>query len=351
MSDSFNTACAPWKLSVSFLKEFTVVLHTPDGSSRRVPISPNAKRIQLLAYLAWRRGQRVSRREILDRLFLPDLVAEKGTSKKEFMRLWRSSEEEKRRLSREVGTKFEAHKKLVRRDIRAAVAQFNTERGTNLLPANIDPFEQAHQLWWLSSLWHVADLERVEEHTRVIREAEKQGKLMNTVPESVKAACDALLAAYPGDFLEEMLRMYPEEFRPLKTSWVREPYTLYRGYYLQALWYAGEYEWHRGEAGADGQPWEHYERAAELFRRYAIYACNNRLDTEVSFHTEKYGVGVRVLMSEKAMCRSLVVYQARGRRQDFEECKQTYAQQMEQISSGIWKPGKQLQEIVQSVNW
>ena len=196
------------------------------------------------------------------------------------------------------------------------------------------------------------ELEIIEAETRVNRFVPGWSEFtyigIDVIPESVKAACDALLAAYPGDFLEEMLRAYPDEFKPLKTSWVREPYTLYRDYYLLALWYAGEYEWRKGRAGVDGPPREHFERAAEHFRRYAMYACNSRLDTKVSFGVERYDKGIHVVMSEAAMCYCLSIYQTEGMVQEFEACKQAYMQQMERISRGIWKPGDDLQKIIQA---
>lgn len=340
----------PWTLSVSLLKEVRVTLHAADGRSYRVPISPNSKRIQLLAYLAWRGGQNTSRGKILMDVFRPDLLKERGLSNKEFWHLWRHSSKERRRLNQELGSKFDAHKQLLRRDIRVAVMQLNAEQGAVPLLTNLDPFEQDGSGWdrnWrLSSLWQV-DLETIEAQARVVQEAEKWNQLTKTGPELVKAACDAVLAAYPGDFLEEMIRAYPEEFRPWKTCWACEPYTLYRDYYLKALWRAGEYEWQKGRANADGNPWEHFERAAELFRRHAFYACNSRLDPGVSFRAEGEWPTFRVFTSEEAMCRSLSVYQAEGRVQDFEECKQTYVRHMERISRGTWNPGKELREIMQ----
>lgn len=344
-----------------------------------MPISPNAKRVQLLAYLAWRRHQFVSRESLPTELFGPDLCKEKGMSRKEFRHLLRrGSEEERKRLSREVWERFAVHKKLLRDDIRAAVMQLNAERAGDPLPTNLAPFEGQRLHWRLSSLWQAIDLEAIETFARNIQAgiepddldsldedldedletsvpdtryvwlASESGKplYLELIPEGVKAACDALLVAYPGDFLEEMLRTYPEEFEPLKTSWVCEPYTLYRDYYLSALWNAGEYERRKGLARVDGPPREHFERAAEYYRRHAMYACNSRLDTKVSFSEDHYLKGPHVFVSELSMCECLSIYQALGRIQEFEACKQSYTQQMERISRGTWKPGEDLQKIL-----
>ena len=95
-------------------------------------------------------------------------------------------------------------------------------------------FEQeTRRHWRLSSLWDVTDVGIIETHSRVIQEAKHHRN--NKVSDKVKAACEALIAAYPGDFLEQMLNTYPEEFQPSKTSRVREPFTLYRESYLDAL--------------------------------------------------------------------------------------------------------------------
>ncbi len=350
MVAGLNAAPPQCTLSVTLLKEVTVTLHAADGRSCRVPISPNAKRIQLLAYLAWRRGQNTSRGKILMEVFLPGLLKEKSLSAKEFWRIRHRSREGKQ-LRKELGSKFDAHKQLLRQDIRAAVMQLNAERGSAPLPTNLDPFEQRGQgwnrYWGLSPLWRVVDLETVEAQARIIQEGVEGLTFKEVIPESVKAACDALLAAYPGDFLAEIIRTYPEEFRPWTTSWACDAYTLYRDYYLKALWYAGEYEWRKGTASADAPAWEYLERAAEFFRRYAFYACNSRRDPGVYFPGEWVP---RVYMSEEAICYSLLVYRAEGRVQDFEECKRAYMRHMERISRGVWKPGKDLQKVLQSAN-
>lgn len=56
MSNFDDTATAPWKLVVTLLKDVTVTLQTADGRRCPVSISPNATRLQLLAYLGWLRN-------------------------------------------------------------------------------------------------------------------------------------------------------------------------------------------------------------------------------------------------------------------------------------------------------
>lgn len=326
-SSSRDTSSKPaCVLSATLLNEVTVTLHTADGECRRVPISPNAKRIQLLAYLAWQQDEFTTRKKIFKEVLRHGLAKAEATPDK-------------------LENKLYAHVKLLRRDIRNAVAQLNAERGGNVLPTDIDPFEQTGGLWRLSSLWKT-DLAIIEDYTQIVQQADRQ-LYLGPLPQQMKEACEALITAYSGDFLATMLQTYPEEFHPIESSWVREPYTYYRACYLRALWCIAEDKWKRGDAREGGQPWEHYERAAELFRECAFYACNSWLDTDISFD----GSSFRVWMSEQALHHTLALYHAEGRRQDFEACYHAYVQQMQQISAGKWILGDQLQKLLQSITW
>ena len=44
-------------ISIRLLKDVSLAIHLPGGVSAPVPLSLNAKRVQLLAYIAWRRGE------------------------------------------------------------------------------------------------------------------------------------------------------------------------------------------------------------------------------------------------------------------------------------------------------
>jgi len=88
----------------------------------------------------------------------------------------------------------------------------------------------------------VVDLELVEREHQIIAESEKRRLLFSTIPAPVKEACDRLIAAYRGDFLEDLVAAYSVELEP----WVRRPYTLYRDYYLAALRYTAEFEFQMG---------------------------------------------------------------------------------------------------------
>ncbi len=316
--------------SATFLREVKVMLHLPDGSSWPVPISPNAKRVQLLAYLAWQRGQPIYRRMIEQHVFRHGLPKEHATHK-------------------HLQDMFGAHTRLLRRDIREAITKAHTEKGEPLLSPELDPFTNTHGGYWeLSALWFPTDLEVVQSYAQFIDDARGQGRLTSVIPDEVKSACDALIAAYPGDFLQEMIFTYPEEFHPLKTSWVCEPHTFYRDCYLKALWYAGEYERQHWQSRTKEQ-WEHAEQAIHYYWQYALSACQSPVDTKLVFAQPE--LSERVLMSERALRRCLVLYQAGGQRGAFEMCYQEYCELMEHLSQRQWQPDRETFQVVQSARW
>jgi hypothetical protein len=327
-------------ITITLLKEVTVTLHAPGGIKRLVPLTLNAKRVQLMAYIAWMRGETLKRDRMLEQLFGHGRSDEEATPEK-------------------LGEAFDSHKKLLRMDIRQAIASLNAEVGQEVIPPDFDLFEHKRQLWWLSPLCRVTDLEKVEAEHQIIEEARKNGTLVNGVPEAVKAACDRLMAAYSGDFLEDIIRNYFDEFEPWVNSWARKPYTLYRDYYLQALWYAAEYEWglgqqvadensHKADEASQNRKREHWGRAAQLYRTYAMSACNNRFDTKVTFGTGSREQGERVIMSERALRRAIVLYGAIGSTHLVDEAYSAYSRHMRHISGKMWEPGKETLADVQA---
>jgi hypothetical protein len=248
---------------------------------------------------------------------------------------------------------FGAHTRLLRRDIRETIAKANTAKGMPLFPLEFDPLTNTRGGYWeLSTLWFPTDLEVIQGHAQLIDDARAKGRLASGVPDDIKAACDALITTYPGDFLQEMIRTYPEEFHPLKTSWVREPHTFYRDCYLKALWYAGEYEREHWLSQTQ-ESRKHAERAINYYWQYALYACQSSVDTKLVFardgaHTE---LSERVLMSERALRRCLVLHQARGQQDAFEACYWEYCKHMAHLSQRKWQPTKDTLQVVQSVRW
>jgi len=286
-------------LSLRLLKDVSVTINVPGGGHVVVPLSLNSKRVQLLAYIAWRRGELIARDRILEHVFGWGLSDEEATEEK-------------------LAERFESHKKLLRRKIREVIVEhINKPTGRQIIdPDQVDPFVSNSGFWGLSDCCRVVDLEAIEASHKVIALARKDGKLVDEIPEYVKESSERLIANYAGDFLESLMKKYLSEFRAWQghSSWARKPYTLYRDYYLDALWYAAEYEWRMGQryANDNGTMEEealrkqqgHFGRAAQKYQSYAMYACNSKFNTKATFgvHGE---FGERVGMSERALCRSV----------------------------------------------
>jgi hypothetical protein len=214
-------------------------------------------------------------------------------------------------------------------------------------PDQVDVFTNDAGFWGLSHLCRVEDLEVIQACHKVIALARKDGKLAEQVPDYVKQACDELIAGYPGDFLESLIKKYPGEFNAWqgRSSWVKKPFTLFRDYYLDALWYSAEYEWRLGQHAAEGTGAEgeqrqqvlHYGRAAQLYQTYAMYACNTKFDAKVTFgaHGE---YGERVGMSERALRRCVMLLGALGKTDLVNQVWSAYSSQMKRLSDHRWEP-------------
>jgi hypothetical protein len=326
-------------ISLRLLKDVSVVINVPGGGHAVVPLTPNAKRVQLLAYIAWRRGELIDRDKILEHVFGWGLSDEEATEDK-------------------LSERFESHKKLLRKKIREVVIeQVNKPAGREVIDPELDPFVSDAGFWGLAEICRVEDLEAIESSYRVIALARKDGKLVDEIPEYVKEACERLIASYAGDFLETLLKKYPGEFRSWegRSSWARKPFTLFRDRYLDALWSSAEYEWSLGQRSAEEQAseagqrkvQEHYGRAAELYETYAMYACNNRFDAKATFgaHGE---YGERIGMSERALRRCVVLQGAIGRTDLVNQVWSTYSAQMKSISDHRWQPSQETQADVQA---
>jgi hypothetical protein len=337
-------------ITIRLLKDVTMAICTPGGGRVVVPLTLNAKRVQLLAYIACRRGELIDRDKILEHIFGWGLRDEDATEDK-------------------LSERFESHKKLLRRKIREIVVeQVNTPAGKQVIDPDIDPFTSDAGFWGLSDICRVEDLEEIERLYKVIALARKDGKLGgDEIPEFVKEACDELIANYAGDFLETIIKKYPGEFKPWggRSSWARKPYTQYRDYYLEALWYSAEYEWRAGQKiGAElekavqerneqkqqealRRQQEYFGRAAQRYQSYAMYACNSKFDAKATFgaHGE---YGERIGMSERALRRCVVLLGAIGRTDLVNQVWAGYRSQMKSISDQRWQPSKETQADVEA---
>jgi hypothetical protein len=188
-------------ITIMLLKEVTMTIHDPDGGDRPVPLDLNPKTIQLLAFLAWKRGAAVRRFDLIRAIWDPEEEAE----------------------DKKLGWAFNGAMKDLRTAVKKSIEVWNEERGERLLDpkeVNLDIFWHKHQMWWLSSHCKVVDLDAVEIQHGIILEAKKQGMLVNTIPEYVKIACDALKVAYTGDYLDTLIRCHPPDLRTWANAWL-----------------------------------------------------------------------------------------------------------------------------------
>ncbi len=315
---------------VNLLGEVSMTVQTADGTLRLPVLLPgNAMRVQLLAYIAWQQGKKVHRDKMLEDVFGHRKSDEEATPRK-------------------LSETFQSHRKLIRLDVRTTIGKLNAQAGLEAIPAALDIFANSQKNWWLAETCRVADLEIVKANYRVIEQAENGGLLANSVPEHIRDACESLIAAYKGDFLENLLRDYPYDFDPWTQSWARKPFTLYRDYLLDALWYAAGFELQAGQAlsgqqdkAQQAQQNRHYDRAARHYRIYAMSACSSRFDLKVSFSKIGREHGERVTMSERALRRCLMLYGAMGSTYMVDKIYSTYYKHMRRISAEAWKPAQE----------
>ena len=331
----------PLYVTITVLKELILMLHGPGGKSYRVPLHLNAKEVQLIAYLAWlhgqSQGQTISLDKLREHIFGYGRADEDATPKK-------------------LQDALDSAKKEIRRQLRQAALQVNQEAGYEAIQPNLDIFAIRNKRYGLSEVCFASDLSVIEAQHQLIQQAFDEGLLVDSVPEAIKEACDRLRKAYAGDFLADLLHESLEEVG----TWVRKPFTLYRDYFLQAVLYAAEYELRAGEPLADehfsgdGETAEerrkrqraHYSRAAQLYRTYAMRACDSRVDLKVTFGGNGRAHGERVDMSERTLRRCITLYGILGSTHMVNQVYSAYYKQMKTISAKVWEPSKEtLQDL------
>jgi hypothetical protein len=331
----------PVYIDITVLKELSLMLQVPGGKSYRVPLHLNAKEIQLVAYLAWlhgqSKGQTISLDKLREHIFGYGRADEDATPKK-------------------LQDSLDSAKKEIRRQLRQATLQVNQEAGYEAIPPNLDIFAIRNKRYGLLEACFVSDLSVIEAQHQIIQQAFDEGLLVDSVPEAIKEACDRLRKAYTGDFLADLLHDSPEEVG----SWVRKPFTLYRDYFLQAVLYAAEYELRAGQQLEDehhpgeGEAAEerrkrqraHYSRAAQLYRTYALRACDSRFDLKVTFGGSSRAHGERVDMSERTLRRCITLYGILGSTHMVNQVYSAYYKLMKTISAKAWEPSKEtLQDL------
>jgi hypothetical protein len=300
-------------LSISLLGEVSVVVCNPEtGRRMEVPMQRSPRRRELLAYVAWQRGKTVKRDKLLHDIFERDLP-----------------EDDERDDIERVSQNFNKHTQLLRNDINSVAGQLGLPR--------LMVLEHATD-WWLAKYCKVVDLDAIDAEYSIIERAVREGNLETP---AVREACDRLIEAYRDrDFLQKHVQDH--EFEPWTQSWVRDPFTSYRDYFLAALWYRAEIERISGERlAAEGETLQArqracFERAASLYERYALYAPKTRFDKKV------YGrePGVRISQSERALRRCIDMYSLTNNTQAVDTVYEEYKKLMRSVfPSGVaWKP-------------
>jgi len=323
---------------LSLLKRMQVKLLAPDGTTWEVKLrgGKNAIRLILLAYIAWRKGESVDRDKLLTHV------------------LARGSRQDMDTI--QLSEAFDAAKKYLREDLKRAVSEINKQAGQELIsPQSIDFFSNEPGFYWLHQSCRVTDLEEIEKHYRIIRMARKDGlldeKLDGSIPDWVIESCQQLIGAYCGDFLEELIGKFPEEFG----SWVKEPFTLYRDMYLDALWIMATHESALGRNSFseyltneknEEQRRHHRAKAAQLFYDYALYAMSKRADSKLKFAYRAGKDGERVIMSERAIRRCAVELGKIGKTDMIDQVYLSYKDRMSSLSEGHWKPNLETERDV-----
>lgn len=310
----------PILITLTLLKTVTMTLHAPDGS-KTYPVTLDdlaPKAVQLIAYIAWKMGRKVNLGDMRDEVFGSDDMD-----------------------LNQVQEALNTAKREIRARIRQAVERAREDQGKDVFPPDLDIFALQKKKYWLPAYAQVTDLAEIEKQHQIIDLAENRNLLINTVPEDVYAACKALIKAYTGDFLEELLKSNIYAFDPPMDSWAREPFTLFRDYYLQAVLYAAEYERKKGDASrVPAEQREHYAEAGRLFNDGAIKACklgvcDGMFDTKVFFKSGRRH-GAHVLLSEQLIRRAIALYGAIGATIMVRKIYATYEQQMADISGKAW---------------
>jgi hypothetical protein len=322
-------------LTMTLLRQVKVWVRADDGTTLEVKVrgGENAIRLIQLAYIAWRQGAKVDRDKLLTYVLARGKRQELNTD--------------------QLGEIFDSAKRYLRRDLNRAVKELEDQG--HPLSQEVKFFGNEPGFYWLHSSCKVVDLARIDAYSHTIQLARKEGqldeKLDGSLPDWVVQTCQKLTSAYPGDFLQSLLENYPEEFG----GWVREPFTLYRDRYLEALLILAYHESALGRHAHDDTLSEeqnaerrrhHSSRAAQLFYDYAMYALNSRWDQKLKFAYRAGKDGERVVRSERAIRRCVVELGKLGNPDMIDQVYLAFKDRMATLSEGNWKPEKDTESDV-----
>jgi hypothetical protein len=322
-------------ITITLLKQVRMWVRAQDGTRQEVTLrgGENYLRLIIFAYIAWKQGKPVDRDKLMT------YVIARG----------RRRDLETDQLS-EI---FDAAKKYVRQDLYKTTRKL--EEAGHPLESKVDLFSVEPGFYWLDASCRIMDLSEVDKHHESLVLARQQGlldeKLDGSLPAWVVTACKKLLRAYSGDFLQSLLEKYPDEFG----SWVREPFTLYRDKYLDALLILANYESALGRNFVDGQMTEeqraehrraHIAKAAQHYYDYVMFCLKGPFglrgpwDSKLAFAYRKDKDGERVVMAARALRRCVVELGKLGKTDMIDQVYLTFKEKMGKLSEGHWQPAQ-----------
>ena len=92
----------------------------------------------------------------------------------------------------------------------------------------------------------------------------------------------------------------------------------------------------------------HYSRAAQLYRTYAMRACDSRFDLKVSFGGSGRVHGERVDMSERTLRRCITLYGILASTHMVNQVYSAYYKLLKTISAKAWEPSKETLQDLQA---
>ncbi|GHO50820.1 hypothetical protein KSX_89830 [Ktedonospora formicarum] len=322
-------------VTVSLLKQVRVWVRAEDGTTMEVKLrrGENGIRLLVFAYIAWRQGEAADRDKLLTYVIARGKRRDMNTD--------------------QLAEVFDAAKKYLRQDLDRAVNAL--ERAGHPVEENLDFFRNEPGFYWLHPSCRITDLEAIDTYYTKILLARKEGllddKLDGSLPPWVIEACQQLLQTYTGDFLQTQIEKFPEECG----TWIREPLTLYRDRYLDALLILANYESALGRNFLDEkltpeqkeeQRRQHSARAAQLFFDYAMYAINSVRDRKLKFAYKAGKDGERVVMAARAIRRCVVELGKLGKPDMVDQAYLAFKERMATLSEGTWKPDKDTESDV-----
>jgi hypothetical protein len=320
-------------VTLTLLKQVKAWVQADDGTIQEIKLrrGENAIRLIQLAYIAWRQGAPVDRDKLLTML---------SRGKRQDMN------------TDQLGEVFDAAKRYLRQDLDRAVKEL--EKNGHPISEDVDFFSNEPGFYMLHPSCQVVDLAEIDKYYKTIQVARKEGlldeKLDGSIPGWVLEACQNLIRAYPGDFLQTLIEKFPEEFGP----WVKEPVTIYRDRYLDALLILANHESALGKNSSnkdlnfeqDEEQRRHIGRAAQLFHDYAMYAINLRWDQKLKFAYRAGKDGERVVRAARAIRRCVVELGKLGNPDQIDQVYLAFKERMSTLSEGTWKPDKDTERDV-----